>query len=47
MLRCFPGVHLQDVLLLERRFDCYKGQVFLVSVKCERSMIEFEGKLLE
>ncbi len=40
MLLCFVGVHLQDVLLLGHRFDLQKGQVLLVSVKSEESMIE-------
>ncbi len=47
MLLCFAGAHLQDVLLLEHRFDCYKGEVLLVSVKSEGSMIEWEAKWLE
>ncbi len=32
MLLCFAEAHLQDVLLFEDRFDCYKGEVLLVSV---------------
>ncbi len=47
MLPCFGGVHLQDVLLLQHRFHCKKGQVLLVSVKSEGSMIEWEAKWLE
>ncbi len=44
ILLCFAGAHLQDVLLLEHRFDLQKGQVLLVSMKSERSMIEWEAK---
>ncbi len=40
MLLCFAGAHLQDVLLLDRRFDCHKGEVLLVSVKNEELLIE-------
>ncbi len=40
MLLCFAGAHMQDVLLLEHRFDCYEGEVLLVSVKSEESIIE-------
>ncbi len=47
MLLCFVGAHLQDVLLLEHRFDFEKGQVLLVSIKSEGSMIEWEAKWLE
>ncbi len=47
MLLCFVGGHWQDVLLLEHRFDWQKGQVLLVSVKSEGSMIELETKWLE
>ncbi len=47
MLPCFAGAHLQDVLLLEHRFDCIEGQVLLVSVKSEGSMIEWKAKWLE
>ncbi len=47
MLLCFAGVHLQDVLLLEHRFDFQKGLVLLVSVKSKGSMIELEAKWLE
>ncbi len=42
VLLCFAGAHLQDVLLLDCRFDYYKGNVLLVSVKSEGSMIEWE-----
>ncbi len=44
MLLCFSGAHLQNVLLLDRRFDCIEGQVLLVSMKSEGSMIEWEAK---
>ncbi len=44
MLLCFAGVHLQDVLLLEHGFHCVEGQVLLVPVKSEGSMIEWEAK---
>ncbi len=48
MLLCFAGAHLQDVLLLDRRFCCIQGQVLLVSMKSEKgSMIEWEAKWLE
>ncbi len=47
MLLCCAGAHLQDVLLLEHRFDCDRGEVLLVSVKNEGSMIEWEVKWLE
>ncbi len=47
MLLCFVGAHLQDVLPLEHRFDCREGQVLLVSVKSEASMVESEAKWLE
>ena len=47
MLLCFVGAHLQDDLLLEHQFDWQKGQVLLVSVKSEGSMIELEEKWLE
>ncbi len=40
MLLCFAGAHLQDVLLLDHRFDCVQGKVLLVSVEIEGSMIE-------
>jgi hypothetical protein len=40
MLLCFSGVHLQDVLLLDHRFDSQKGEVLLVSVKNKESMVE-------
>jgi hypothetical protein len=43
-LPCFAGAHVQDVLLLDPRFHCYQGQVLLVSMKSEGSMIEREGK---
>ncbi len=44
MLLFSVGVHLQDVLLLVRRFYLEKGQVSLVSVKNEGSKIECEAK---
>ncbi len=44
MLHCFAGANLQDVLLLEHGCDFQKGQVLLVSVKSEESMIEWEAK---
>ncbi len=47
MLLCFVGAHLQDVLLLDHRFDCHQGEVLLVSVNSEGSMIEWEAKWLE
>jgi hypothetical protein len=47
VLLCFAGSHLQDVLLLHHRFDFQKGQVLLVSVKSEGSVIELEPKWLE
>ncbi len=47
MLLCFGGAHLQDVLLLDHRCDFQKGEVWLVPVKSEGSMIEREGKWLE
>ncbi len=47
MLLCFAGAHLQDVLLLDRRFYWIEGQVLLVSVKSEGSMIEWKAKRLE
>ncbi len=47
MVRCFVGAHLQDVLLLDCRYDCYKGEVLLVSAKSVESMIEWEVKWLE
>jgi hypothetical protein len=47
ILLCFAGVHLQDVLLLEHRFDSAQGEVLLMSVKSEGSMIEREVKWLE
>ncbi len=47
MLLGFAAVHLQDVLLLGRQFDSSQGQVLLVSVKSEGSMIAWEGKWLE
>ncbi len=47
MLLCFAEAHFQDVLLLYRRFYCYKGEVLLASVKSEESMIEWEAKWLE
>ncbi len=40
ILLCFSGAHLQDVLLLDRRFHFQKGQVLLVSVKNEESMVK-------
>ncbi len=47
MLLCFGGAHLQDILHLDNRFDCTKGQVLLVPVKREGSMIEWKAKWLE
>ncbi len=47
MLLCFAGAHLQDVLLLDGRLHCIEGQVLLVSVKSEGSMIEWKAKWLE
>ncbi len=47
MLLGFAGVHLQDVLLLGRRFYCIEGEVLLMSVKSDGSMIEWEAKWLE
>jgi hypothetical protein len=47
MLLCFAGAHLRDVLLLDRQFDCQKGQVLLVSVKSEGSLIDWKSKWLE
>jgi hypothetical protein len=47
ILLCFSGAHLQDVLLLDRRFDFQKVEVLLVSVKSEGSMIKWEAKWLE
>ncbi len=47
MLLCFYGVHLQDVLLLEYRYDCIQGQALLVPVKSEGPIIEWEAKWLE
>ncbi len=47
MLLCFAGVHLQDVLLLEHRLHSSQGEVLLVSVKSEGSMIEWEAKWFE
>ncbi len=47
MLLCCAGAHLQDVLLLGHGFDLKKGQVLLVSVKSEGSMVEWEAKWLE
>ncbi len=47
VLLCFAGAHLQDVLLLEHRFYFQKGQVLLVSVKSEGSMIEWKARRLE
>ncbi len=44
MLLYCVGAHFQDVLLLDRRFYLEKGQVSLVSVKNERSTIEWEAK---
>jgi hypothetical protein len=40
MLLCFAGAHLQDVLLLDRRFHFEKDQVLLLSAKNEGSIIE-------
>ncbi len=47
MLLCFAGAHLQDVLLLDHRFDCNQGEVLLVSVKSEGLVVEWESKWLE
>ncbi len=47
MLLCCAGAHLQDVLLLQHRFDFEKGPILLVSVKSEGSIIEWEAKWLE
>ncbi len=47
MLLCFAGAHLQNVLLLEHRFHSIQGEVLLVSVKSEESIIEWESKWLE
>ncbi len=47
LLLCFAGAHLQNVLLLDRRFDFQKGLVLLVSVKSEGSMIELQANWLE
>ncbi len=47
MLLYFVGEHLQDVLLLEDRFDSDKGEVLLVSVKSEDSMAEWKEKRLK
>ncbi len=47
MLLCSVRAHLQDTLLLDSRFDCYKGQVLLVSVKSIGSILELEAKWLE
>ncbi len=47
MLLGFAEAHLQNVLLLEDRFDLQKGQVLLVSLKSEGIMIEWEAKWLE
>ncbi len=47
MLLRFAGEHLQDVLLLEHRFESSQGEVLLVSVKRDESMIEWEVKWLE
>ncbi len=47
MLLYFVGEHLQDVLLLEHRFDSDKGEVLLVPVKSEDSMAEWKEKRLE
>ncbi len=44
VLLCFAGAHLQDILLLDRRFDCIEAEVLLVSVKSEGTMIELEVK---
>ncbi len=40
MLLDFAEAHLQDVSLLDRRYDFQKGQVLLVSAKSEESMIK-------
>ncbi len=47
MLLGFAAAHLQDVLLLEHRFDFQKGDMLLPSMKSEGSMIEWEAKWLE
>ncbi len=47
ILLCFAGAHLQDVLLLEHRFDSIPGEVLLVSVKSEGSVIQWKAKWLE
>ncbi len=47
VLLCFAGAHLQNVLLLDRRFHSSQGEVLLVSVKSEGSMIEWEAKWLQ
>ncbi len=47
MLLCFAGAHLQEVVLLDRRFYFFQGQVLLVSVKSEESMIEWNAKWFE
>ncbi len=41
MLLCFDGAHLQDVLLLEHRFDFQQGQVLLVSMKSGGLIVEW------
>ncbi len=43
----FAGAHLQDVLLLDRRFQCHKDEVLLVSVKSDGRIIEWEAKWLD
>ncbi len=40
MLLCFAGAHMQDILLLEHRFDSKQAEVLLVSMKNEESIIE-------
>jgi hypothetical protein len=47
MLLCFAGMHSQDFLLLGHRFDCHQGEVLLVPVTSEGSIIEWEAKWLE
>ncbi len=47
MLLCFSEVHLQDVLLLEHRYDCIQGQALLVPVKSEGPVIGGEAKWLD
>jgi hypothetical protein len=45
MLPCFAVTHLQDVLRLEHRFGCFRGQVLLMSVGMRwRNMMEKSEK---